>query len=117
MDITYNNDRDRALFNDQGKLARGYGNRMADCIIRRQQQMSAAENLFVLSKLPQTGCHALHGDREGALAAYLVHPFRLVFAPDHEPLPKTPDGGLDWTRVTAVKILRVEDYHGKRKKK
>lgn len=116
MDIRYRNKRDRELLNDHGKLVREYGNRMADRIILRQQQM-AAGSLYEFSRLPQTGGHALHGDRQGEYAAYLVHPDRIVFAPDHDPLPATPDGGLDWTRVTAVKILRIEDYHGKRKKK
>jgi hypothetical protein len=36
---------------------------------------------------------------------------RLIFAPAHEPVPRKPDGGLDWTQVTAVCILDVEDYH------
>ncbi|MEW5774734.1 MAG: killer suppression protein [Thermodesulfobacteriota bacterium] len=117
MDIIYKNERDRKLLNDHGALVRKFGKSMADAIINRQQQLFVSSNLFVFSKLPQTRCHSLTGDRDGELAADLIHPFRLVFAPDDNPLPETPDGGLDWTRVTTVKILRVEDYHGKRKKK
>lgn len=117
MDIFYRNKRDQELLNDHGKLIREYGDRMANTIILRQQQIKAAGNLFEFSKLPQTRCHALHGDRQGEYAADLVHPARLIFQPDHDPLPETSDGGLDWTRVTVVKILRIEDYHGKRKKK
>ena len=37
--------------------------------------------------------------------------YRLVFEPNHKPLPKNKDGGLDLTRITSIKILRVEDYH------
>jgi len=42
----------------------------------------------------------------------LDHPYRLIFVPDHNPVPKREDGGLDWSRVTAVIILGVEDTHG-----
>jgi len=26
-------------------------------------------------------------------------------------LPKKPDGGLDWTKITMVRIVDVEDTH------
>jgi hypothetical protein len=29
----------------------------------------------------------------------------------YEPLPVLPDGGLDWTKVTRIKILGIEDTH------
>ena len=41
----------------------------------------------------------------------LVHPFRLVFEPNHDPLPRRKDGGIDLEQVTAIKILEVVDYH------
>ena len=34
---------------------------------------------------------------------------KLIFLPNHKPMPSTEDGGLDWSRVTAVKILGIED--------
>ena len=42
----------------------------------------------------------------------LDHPYRLLFAPLHEPLPLREEGGLDWTSVTAINILKIEDTHG-----
>lgn len=38
--------------------------------------------------------------------------YRLIFIPDHDPVPRLKDGGLDWSKVTAIKILGVEDTHG-----
>jgi proteic killer suppression protein len=40
------------------------------------------------------------------------HPYRLLFVPDHDPVPAKDDGGLDWTHVTAVRIIGIEDTHG-----
>ncbi len=56
-------------------------------------------------------CHELVQDRAGQLSLDLDHPYRLIFAPANEPLPTKPDGGIDWTQVTAVNILGVEDTH------
>jgi len=41
----------------------------------------------------------------------IEHPFRIVFEPGHNPVPKTEDGGIDLTQVTAIEILSIEDYH------
>jgi len=41
----------------------------------------------------------------------LNHPYRLLFRPYKTPIPLKPDGGLDWTKVTQIEILGVEDTH------
>ncbi len=72
--------------------------------------MRAAPNLETMRTLPGR-CHELHGDRKGQLALDLEHPRRLVFVPANDPVPTRAEGGLDWSRVTVVKILEVVDYH------
>lgn len=63
-------------------------------------------------KSPPGRCHELtEGQRSGQLSVDLDHPYRLIFVPNHDPVPKQPDGGLDWSQVTAIKILGVEDTH------
>ena len=47
----------------------------------------------------------------GMRAVDLEHPKRLVFEPDHDPRPEKDDGGLDWHKVTAVRICEIIDYH------
>ena len=57
-------------------------------------------------------CHELtQGERKGHLSVDLDHPYRLIFIPNHNPVPKKPDGGLDWKQVTAITILGIEDTH------
>jgi hypothetical protein len=41
----------------------------------------------------------------------LDHPYRLIFIPADDPIPTKDDGGLDWSKVTAVEILEIADTH------
>ena len=64
------------------------------------------------SGLPQAHCHELKGNRAGQLAVKLDKGFRMVFEVVNDPIPRKPDGGLDWSTVTAIRILELaEDYH------
>ena len=58
-------------------------------------------------------CHQLSADRDGKFAVDLWGPYRLTFAPDHDPVPTLPDGGIDKSQVTKITIEEVVDYHGK----
>jgi proteic killer suppression protein len=56
-------------------------------------------------------CHELTADRKGQLAIDLDGPYRLIFEPANEPLPIDDSGSLDWSCVTIIRILLIEDYH------
>ena len=71
----------------------------------------AADNLETLRLLPQTRAHELTGDRAGQISVDVRHPYRLLLVPDHDEISRKPDGGLDWTRVTKVKIVEIVDTH------
>jgi plasmid maintenance system killer protein len=91
---------------------REYGGDLAKSINRRLTQLDAAQNLAVLRTLPGR-CHELTGDRRGQLAMDITTNLRLVFEPADGPPPQRPGGGLDWSRVTSVRIVEVTDYHGR----
>jgi proteic killer suppression protein len=96
---------------DQILLAKKYGLFRAKLITRRLNELEAAACLEDMRHLPNARSHELVGDRKGTLAVDLGHPYRLIFEPDHVPIPRKVEGGLDWTIVTAIRILAVEDYH------
>jgi proteic killer suppression protein len=83
----------------------------AKLLERRLKAFRIAENLEEIRFLPQVRCHELKGDRQGTLSVDLDHPYRLIFEPADDPVPRKSDGGLDWTQVTAIRILAVENYH------
>ena len=112
MDIEFKSSKFRKLANSHKNLVRKYGPNMADLIGRRLGQLYAADNLDELPKIGKGRCHALKADRAGVLSMDLVHPQRLIFEPANDPVPLREDGGLDWSRVTIVRILEVADTHG-----
>lgn len=79
---------------------------------RRIVSLEAASTLANLEGVPGR-CHQLGADRAGEFALDLRGSFRLVFGPDHDPLPLLDDGGLDRSKVTKVVIREVVDYHGR----
>jgi hypothetical protein len=54
----------------------------------------------------------LIGDRAGQFGVTVSGNYRLIFEPADEPLPLSPDGTLDPSRVTVIRVLEVDDYHG-----
>ena len=55
--------------------------------------------------------HALVGNRAGQFSLDLDHPFRLLFVPDHDPLPELATGGLDRAAVTHVRLVGIVNTH------
>lgn len=112
MDVLFQDQKLAKACNSESQLIRKYGPARARLIRRRLDEFRAAENLEIVRLLPQAKCHELKGDREGTLAVNLDHPYRLTFEPANDPIPRKSDSGLDWKRVTAIRVLTVEDYHG-----
>lgn len=115
MLITFRNIQEHNLkkeFCDEKILKRRWGTEQAKLIARRLTELAAAENLETLRKLPQVRAHELSGARAGQISLDVKQPYRLLIIPDHEETPRKGDGGLDWQRITKVKVLGVEDVHG-----
>lgn len=91
-------------------LVRKHGSLRAKRIGQRLDDLRAANVLEEMRSIPGR-CHELKGTRSGQLSLDLDHPYRLIFEPANHPVPRKDDGGLDWTRITTVKILGVEDTH------
>ncbi len=93
-------------------MAKVFG-QLARKIDQRVKDLKAAETLEDMRMFPAARCHELKGDKKGELAVDVSGNYRLIFEPAHDPIPNKDDGGLDWNKVTAIKLLRVEDYHKK----
>jgi len=110
MDIVFNNRKFEKECNNQQLLKRNHGADRAKRIRQRLDNLRAADVLEDMRNLPGR-FHQLVQDRAGQLSLDLDHLCRLIFEPANEPLPTKPDGGIDWTQVTAVNILGVENTH------
>lgn len=112
MNISFADKKFEKACNDHKLLVKKEGAIRARKLRQRLDDLAAAATLDVMRHLPGR-FHELTGDRAGQFALDLDHPYRLIFVPDHNPVPRKADSGIDWTAVTAVRIIGVEDYHGK----
>ena len=110
MDISYANSRIQKICTNEKTARKELGSDGAKVLTNRLQQMRDAENLEKLRYAPGDW-HELTGDRDGQLACSLRGLNRLVFTPSNDPIPIKPDGGLDWSEVTAVMNVEIVDYH------
>ena len=112
MDIIFKTSKLQKVCNNKASREREFGPERAKRLGRRLDDLSAADCLADISRLPPARCHELKGDRQGQISIDLDHPYRLLFIVANDPIPLKPDGGLDWNLVTAIKIIGVEDTHG-----
>lgn len=113
MIISFKSRKLEKSFNEGRQLDAKHGALRARKIRLRMAELRAVECLADLGPpmSPPGRCHQLKGEKPIRLSVDLDHPYRLLFTPDHDPVPMLDDGGLDWSMVTAIKILSVEDTH------
>ena len=111
MEIRFRNKKlEKTLTRTRDMVAK-HGPRRARLIQLRLSEIEAAPNLKILGLLPGPRLHPLKGNRKGTLSVDLDHPYRLLFRPDHNPVPELASGGLDPSAVTQVEILEIADTH------
>ena len=111
MEITFRTRRLERIFNSERELRRTYGDRMARTVRLRLAVLESADTLAESGERQEMRLHQLTGIRMGQFAVDLVHPYRLVFIPNHTPIPLRDDGGINMAQVTSITIVEVVDYH------
>lgn len=111
MDLRYSSSKLQKICNSDANMKAKYGPQMAKKMQQRLMELKAADTLAQISRVPPPRCHEHTGNNRGKLTVDLVHPYRLVFQPNHNPVPVKVDGGLDWEKVTSIVVLGVEDPH------
>ena len=111
MEIEFRTQKLKKIFDSKKALQREYGERMSRLIMMRLAVLREAANLAEAQARPALGLHPLSENRAGQFAVNLVYPYRLVFRPNHNPIPRRPDVGINLTQVTAITIIEVVDYH------
>ena len=108
MEVDIPDDALRALCEQQRLAVKELGRPCARKLHSRLADLMAAAHV---RELVAGRPHPLTGDRLGQFALSLHGGVRLVFEPDHNPVPMLPDGGIDWARVTRIRIVFIGDYH------
>jgi proteic killer suppression protein len=112
MIITYRSNKLKKQAENLKELSKAYGSH-AKQVKRRFEELKAAENLAIIGKIPGANCHQLSGKNyQGYLAVNISGNMRLIFEPNHNPLPRNESGGLDWSQITEITIEELcFDYH------
>jgi len=110
LEIGFQNAKFKKEYDDFKLLRKAHGEHRAKLIRRRLDAVAAAVVLEDLRSTPGR-LHELIGDRRGHLSLDLDGPYRLILAPAHNPVPMRAVGGMDWSQITAVTVLGIEDTH------
>lgn len=98
MKVEYKNRSIEKVCEDASVAERKYGNKMAEKIQMRIDQIRAAESVEKMIQYRIGRCHQLHHNRQNQYAVDLVHPQRLVFE-------KRGD------EIQIANIIEIVDYH------
>jgi len=111
MNIRYQKRKLEKSVESYSAIKKDYGDR-AKKVNQRIDELTAAANLEAMRSIPAANCHELKADRAGEIAVDISPNHRIIFLPDHDPLPRKEDGGLDWILITSIVIAAIgEDYH------
>ena len=111
MDVRFSMTKLQKICNSDANMKAEFGPQMARKLQQRLMELKAANTLDQISRVPPPRCHEHTGNNKGKLTVDLIHPYRLFFRPNHDPVPVKADGGLDWEKVTSIVILGVDDPH------
>ena len=111
MEVSFATTRLDKLFRNESDLVQTYGSRRARKIMARLTALRRRPTLSQVPTTPPLRRHQLTGNRDEQYAVDIDRQYRLVFEPDHNPIPRRPDRGIDTDRVTAIVITEVIDYH------
>ena len=111
MEVYFRTKKLARVFCSEMLLIREYGPENARLIMRRMSVLVAVPTLQEVPDTKPDRRHQLKGKRSGQFAVDVKHPSRIVFEPAHNPVPLLEHGGYDLSRITAIEILAVEDYH------
>lgn len=112
MEITYSSNKLKKQLTDAKEMSKAFG-QLARKINQRHSELKSADTLAIMRLFPAARCHELTANLTSCLAVDVSGNYRLIFRPNHDPLPLKEDGGLNWEEVTAITIEEIEDYHKK----
>ena len=117
MEVRFRSRRLERLFSSEAELTRTYGQRRARLITARLVGLQQLDTLQQVPTGPPFRRHQLTGNRDEQFAVSIDYQLRLVFEPDHDPMPRNPDSGIATSQVTAIVIIAIEDYHPNRRQR
>jgi plasmid maintenance system killer protein len=98
----------RQLCENETRAKRDLGVRVAEKLKRRLADLRAAK---CVKDLVAGRPRELDGDRCRHIAVDLCEGCRIVFCANHNTIPELGSGDVDWSKVSRVKIIEIENDH------
>jgi len=114
MQIAFKNKKLRELCENKKKAETELG---TDGAKKLRTRLSDLEAVAYVSDLIAGNPHPLEPDSLREFSVELADGKRLVFKPDHEPIPLNKHNKTDWAKVTAITIVFIGDYHKPKQKR
>ncbi|MBW2648167.1 MAG: killer suppression protein [Deltaproteobacteria bacterium] len=111
MKIYFKTKKLKKVCSSQKEMLKTCGSKRARKLQQRLMELQAAETLEQISYLPPLRCHELSGDMASWFSVDLDHPYRLLFIPVSNPVPKIEEGGIDRSKVTEIEIIEISNTH------
>ena len=109
MDIEFKDKVIRELCESNRSAVRTLGAPSAKKLRTRYSDLEAAKNVF---ELPPVGNpHTYVANKKEVFSLNLHGGARVLFVPNHNPVPTKIDVGIDWREVTAIIIIEIGDPH------
>jgi proteic killer suppression protein len=111
MNIRYHTRKLEKTVESFATIKKNYGTR-ARQVDQRLDDLKTVTSLARMYEIPAAHCHELSADRPGEFAVSISPNHRIIFIPDHDPVPRKEDGGIELSMVDSIVILAIgEDYH------
>jgi plasmid maintenance system killer protein len=105
----------KAALENEAVCQKQYGRDMTKKIVMRLNELRAADSLVDFWP-PMSGperCHELKGNLSGTFSIDLKQPYRLLFVPIEDNVPKDrSDEQMRWASIAKIEIVAIEDTHG-----
>jgi proteic killer suppression protein len=109
LEIAFAEKSDRQLCENEAIAVRKLGIKVAEKLKRRLADLRAATSVKdIVAGKPQ----ALFEKYKHQIAVELCDGYRLIFCSNHNTNPLLESDEIDWSRVSRIKILRIECHYG-----
>lgn len=109
MELAFESKELREICQNEQEMVRQLGAALSEALKRRLSDLRAAPSV---RDLPAGEPRIVDAGHSECMVINLDRMRRLVFAANHIKNPTAADGSVDWTRVSRIKILRIEEGHG-----
>jgi proteic killer suppression protein len=111
VDLVFRTKKLARICSTEAEMVRTFGRDTARRLQARLTELDQAASLEEIRRLPHARAHQLHGDRDEQVSLDVTNPRRLIVEVNQDPVPRLPDGGLDWASITAVRVVEIADTH------